>query len=66
MIEHADPDSIGGDNPPTFHEIRSLASRLYKAQPGVDVQVLLGHSTAAITGMYQDPRGSEAVRVRVA
>lgn len=44
---------ITGDNPPTFHEIRSLSSRLYKAQPGVDVQALLGHSTAPTTRCTQ-------------
>lgn len=51
---------------PTFHELRSLSARLYKAQGGVDVQALLGHSTAAMTERYIDPRGVEAVRVRVA
>lgn len=51
---------------PTFHEIRSLAARLYKEQGGVDVQALLGHTTAKMTEKYVDPRGVEAVRVRVA
>jgi enterobacteria phage integrase len=51
---------------PTFHEIRSLAARLYKAQGGVDVQALLQHSSAEMTAVYTDPRGAEVVRVSVA
>lgn len=54
------------DGAATFHELRSLSARLYKEQGGVDVQALLGHSTAAMTEKYTDPRGVEAVRVRVA
>lgn len=53
---------IGGDNPPTFHEIRSLAARLWKEQ-GVDVRVLLGHKTEAMSALYQDARGAEWVTV---
>jgi len=49
----------------TFHEIRSLASRLYRDQGGVDVQALLGHATKNMTAMYQDPRGVEAIKVRI-
>lgn len=49
--------SWGDRNPPTFHEIRSLASRLYKAQGGVSVQDLMGHSDADMTRVYQDERG---------
>jgi len=51
-----------GKEPPTFHEIRSLSSRLYKAQGGVNVQELLGHRNAKTTEMYQDGRG-EWIRV---
>jgi integrase len=50
---------------PTFHEVRSLASRLYRDQGNVDVQALLGHARAEMTQMYQDPRGVEAIRVRI-
>lgn len=51
---------------PTFHEIRSLAARLYAAQGGVDVKALLGHKTEAMTSVYKDARGIEAVLVKVA
>ena len=51
---------------PTWHEMRSLASRLYKKQGNVDVSVLLGHSSQKTTDIYLDPRGIEAVLVRVA
>lgn len=53
---------ITSDNPPTFHEIRSLAARLWKAQ-GVDVRVLLGHKTEAMSALYQDSRGAEWVTI---
>jgi integrase len=49
----------------TFHEVRSLASRLYRDQGNVDVQALLGHARAEMTQMYQDPRGVEAIKVRI-
>ena len=51
---------------PTFHELRSLSARLYKAQGNVDVQALLQHSSADMTALYTDPRGAEVVRVKVA
>lgn len=54
-----------GDNPPTFHEIRSLSERIYSAQ-GVDTQALLGHNDAETTALYHDTRGSEWTTVRVA
>lgn len=50
----------------TFHEIRSLASRLYGKQGGVDVQALLGHSDPKTAALYADARGVEAVVVKVA
>lgn len=50
---------------PTFHEIRSLSKRLYEAQGGVDTKALLGHFTDKAADLYADPRGVEAVRVRV-
>lgn len=53
-----------GENPPTFHEIRSLAERLYAAQ-GVDTQALLGHRDPRTTALYKDVRGSEWITVRV-
>lgn len=61
-------DALGldweGKEPPSFHEIRSLSERLYKAQ-GVNTQLLLGHENAATTELYDDPRGSEWVRIEV-
>jgi integrase len=53
---------ITGDNPPSFHEIRSLSGRLYKEQ-GIDAQSLLGHKSAATTALYVDVRGSEWISV---
>lgn len=54
----------GDKTPPTFHEIRSLAERLYKRQGGIDTKELLGHKNARTTEIYDDPRG-EWVRVKV-
>jgi hypothetical protein len=60
------PDELeGGKQAPTFHEIRSLARRLYKAQGGVDAKALLGHLTDKMSELYADPRGAEPIRVRV-
>jgi integrase len=50
------------DNPPSFHEIRSLSGRLYNDQ-GIDAQSLLGHKDAKTTALYVDPRGSEWISV---
>lgn len=47
-----------GKTPPTFHELRSLSERLYKAQ-GINTQILLGHKSAKMTEVYDDPRGAE-------
>lgn len=49
-------------SPPTYHEIRSLAARLYGAQ-GRDAQHLLGHTDPETTAVYQDTRGYEWVEV---
>ena len=49
-----------GKIPPTFHEIRSLAVRLYEKEYGrAFAQKLAGHKSAKMTDMYADPRGSE-------
>lgn len=53
-----------GKRPPTFHEIRSLAERLYKAQGDVNTQDLLAHKEQKTTDKYHDPRG-EWVRVEI-
>lgn len=54
----------GEKTPPTFHEIRSLSERLYKAQGGVDTQVLMGHKDPRSTALYDDARGAW-VRLRI-
>jgi hypothetical protein len=55
---------IAGDNPPTWHEIRSLSKRLYLEQGDVDTKALLGHKTERMSEMYADPRGSAPIRVK--
>lgn len=55
-----------GKTPPTFHELRSLAARLYAEQHGADfAQAILGHKTASMTEMYRDVRGAEWVEVKL-
>lgn len=54
---------IVGDNPPTWHEIRSLSKRLYKDQGDVDTKALLGHKTERMSDLYADPRGVAPIRV---
>uniref|UniRef100_A0A6V7KHK9 Tyr recombinase domain-containing protein n=1 Tax=Bracon brevicornis TaxID=1563983 RepID=A0A6V7KHK9_9HYME len=45
---------------PSFHEIRSLAARLYTDEKGRDyAQKLLGHKSSEMTDKYRDVRGSE-------
>ncbi|EHW7166415.1 tyrosine-type recombinase/integrase, partial [Salmonella enterica subsp. enterica serovar Corvallis] len=49
------------DNPPTFHEIRSLAGRLYKDERGEEfAQKLLGHTSENTTKPYLDERNNKA------
>lgn len=48
-----------GRTPPTFHEIRSLAERLYKEEYGAAfAQAMLGHKNASMTARYDDLRGT--------
>jgi integrase len=48
-----------GKTPPTFHEIRSLAERLYKKEYGQEfAQAIMGHKHAKMTAEYDDLRGS--------
>lgn len=54
----------GDKTPPTFHEIRSLSGRLYKAQGNVSPTELYGHRDPATTAIYLDERG-EWVRVGI-
>lgn len=49
--------------PPTFHDLRSLALRLYHDQ-GVNAQALAGHKSADMTSVYRDVRGDEWVKVK--
>ena len=49
-------------SPPTFHEQRSLAERLYRDQ-GLDTQRLLGHKSAKMTAVYNDSRGAEWLEI---
>ncbi|WP_413724670.1 tyrosine-type recombinase/integrase [Sodalis sp. RH16] len=44
--------------PPSFHEQRSLAERLYRDQ-GINTQRLLGHKYQRTTDRYDDDRGRE-------
>ena len=55
----------GDKTPPTFHEIRSLAKRMYQRQGGVDTKVLLGHKAESSAELYEDARGAEWTRVRI-
>jgi len=53
------PRNWGKDGaPPSFHEQRSLAERLYREQ-GIDTQTLLGHSSKTMTDQYNDTRSKE-------
>ena len=53
-----------GRTPPSFHEIRSLAQRLYREQYGAEfAQILLGHKNAATTAKYNDLRGQGWQRI---
>jgi len=54
-----------GKTPPTFHEIRSLAARLY-ADQGTDAQALLGHKSPDMTAIYRDTRGDDWIEVKTA
>lgn len=60
------PDEFpDGKLAPTFHEIRSLAKRLYEKQGGVDTKQLLGHATEAMSKLYQDARDMAPIEVRI-
>lgn len=53
---------LTGPAQPSYHEIRSLAARLYKLE-GVAVQSLLGHTDSRMTDTYVDSRGTDWVVV---
>jgi integrase len=46
-------NDIPAEKRPTFHEIRSLGTKLYEDQ-GIDAQSLLGHTNRAMTEKYKD------------
>lgn len=49
-------------SPPTLHEIRSLAGRLYEKEKGKEFAMkLLGHKSVKMTDKYLDTRGKEYV-----
>jgi integrase len=53
--------------PASFHEIRSLAARLYADQYSPEfAQAILGHKSASMTALYRDVRGAEWVEVKLA
>ncbi|MFL9904471.1 tyrosine-type recombinase/integrase [Paraburkholderia fungorum] len=55
-----------GKTPASFHEIRSLASRLYTAEYGKEfAQALLGHKSAQMTDLYRDLRGREWTEIKL-
>lgn len=56
--EKAGIEATEGRSPPSFHEIRSLAERLYREEFGAEfAQALLGHKSAQMTAKYDDLRG---------
>jgi len=53
-----------GASPPSFHEIRSLARRLYAEENGEEfTQRLLGHKNMSMTKKYLDSCGQEYVMI---
>lgn len=58
------PDAKHGG--PSFHEIRSLAKRLYDAQGNVDTLALLGHADKRTGDTYRDARDVAPELVRIA
>lgn len=56
FAEVRDAVGVGGDHPPTFHEIRSLGGALLieSGWTKQQVQALMGHSSEAMTQVYLD------------
>jgi integrase len=55
-----------GRTPASFHEIRSLAARLYTEEYGQDfAQALLGHKSGKMTSLYRDVRGREWTEIKL-
>jgi integrase len=56
-----------GKTPCSFHEIRSLAARLYTEEQGPEfAQALLGHKSSKMTSVYRDLRGREWAEIKFA
>jgi integrase len=56
--EEAEIKAAEGRTPPSFHEIRSLAQRLYREQYGAEfAKAILGHKHISMTDKYNDMRG---------
>lgn len=53
------------EDPPTFHELRSLCKRTYMDQGGVDTKALLGHTTDDTANLYANNRGAEFQKVKI-
>lgn len=62
-----DKTGIAWENgtPPTFHEQRSLAERIYRKQGNVDTRRLLGHKSQHQTDVYNDNRGKDWLTITV-
>ena len=56
---------IGGEDAPSFHEIRSLCKRTYLEQGLVDTKTLLGHTSDEMAALYANSRGLSPVRVQI-
>lgn len=55
-----------GKTPPSLHEVRSLAARLYTEQYGEKfAQALLGHKSSSMTDLYRDVRGREWTEIKL-
>src|SRR5690606_16258779 len=54
FAEARDAAGVGGESPPTFHEIRSLGGALLREQGWSlqQVQALMGHASEAMTSVY--------------
>lgn len=66
MRDAAEIEVEAGRTPPTFHELRSLAARLYAEQYGAEfAQALLGHKSAEMTALYRDSRGREWTEIKL-
>ena len=66
LIKQVGYQPRSGRLPPSLHEIRSLAARLWAEQHGPEFsQALLGHKSSDMTALYRDVRGAEWITVRV-